>query len=90
MTTEEKKAQQLIRQHLSKDAPSYKELIQYARTACDDPLVGYTHYYLDHSKDERTMSSSADPKVTMELALIDQVSKENDCFLTLAFIKSCI
>ena len=73
MTTEEKKAQQLIKQHLSKDAPSYQELIQHARTTVDDPYFGYMHFYLDHSKNYQTMSSTADPKVTMELARIDQV-----------------
>ena len=73
MTSEEKRAQQLIKRYLSKDAPSYNELIQNVNTTCDGACVGYMHYYLDYSSSAQTMSTSADYKVTMELALIDQV-----------------
>ena len=63
----EQEAQQLIKQHLSIDAPSYKELTSYER-----PFYGFMHYYLEHSINDQTMSTTADFDVTMKLATIDQ------------------
>ena len=61
----EQEAQQLIKQHLSIDAPSYHELIQ-----CH--FTGFMHYYLQQSTNFQTMSTTADFDVTMKLATIDQ------------------
>ena len=72
MTSEDKQAQELIKASLTKDAPSYEELRLHARTETDDPYTGFMHYYLDQSKTFQTMTTKADLKVTMELALIDQ------------------
>ena len=35
-------------------------------------LTGFMHYYLQYSKNDRTMSTTADYDVTMKLATIDQ------------------
>ena len=67
MTTLEQQAQQLIKQHLSADAPSYQELTSY-----EIPFSGFMEYYLQISKNEETMSTTADYGVTMKLARIDQ------------------
>ena len=75
MTSEDKQAQELIKASLTKDAPSYEELRLHARTETDDPYTGFMHYYLDHSKTCRTMTTIADLKITIKLALID---KEGD------------
>ena len=78
MTSEEKKAQELIKASLSKDAPSHEELRLHARTEHDDRYTGFMHYYLDQSKTYRTMTTTADLKVTKELALIDQERESNN------------
>ena len=67
MTTLEQQAQELIKQHLSKDAPSYQVLNSY-----EHPFYGFMEYYLFHSKNDETMSTTADYGVTMKLARIDQ------------------
>ena len=72
MTSEDKQAQELIKASLTKDAPSYEELRLHARTEHDDAYTGFMHYYLEHSKTYRTMTTTADLKVTIELALIDK------------------
>ena len=54
MTTLEQQAQQLIKQHLSKDAPSYKELTSY-----ENLLYGLMEYYLQNSKNKEIMSTTA-------------------------------
>ena len=61
----EQEAQQLIKQHLSRDAPSYQELVQRRFT-------GFMNYYLAYSTNDQTMSTTADYDVTMQLATIDQ------------------
>ena len=65
MTNFEKQAQKLIKQHLSKDAPSYQESIQLG-------YYGFLHYFLQFSINEETMTTSADFDVVMKLAHIDQ------------------
>ena len=67
MTTLEQEAQQLIKQHLSKDAPSYQKLRSYK-----NPYYGFVEYYLQFSRNFQTMSTTADYDVTMKLASIDQ------------------
>ena len=64
----ERQAQKLIKQHLSKDAPSYKEL-----TSSKNQLTGFMNYYLKQSRTDETMSSSADYFVMMRLAQTDQL-----------------
>ena len=81
MNAEEKKANKLIKQHLSKDTQgngfSYQECIQYG-------FCGFTGYYLQYSRNEETMSTTADYNVTMQLAKIDkQRDNKNDCSLLL-------
>ena len=65
MATLEQKAQQLIRQQLSLDVPSHQELIQLEYT-------GFMHYYLHCSKNDQTMSTTANNFIAMKLARIDQ------------------
>ena len=64
----EQQAQQLIKQHLSKVAPSYREL-----TSSESQFTGFMNYYLKHSRNDETMSTSADYFVMMRLAQIDQL-----------------
>ena len=76
MNAEEKKANKLIKQHLSKDTQgigfSYQECIQYG-------FCGFMEYYLQHSRNEETMSTTADYNVTIKLAQIDK-QRENKNF----------
>ena len=64
--TMEQRAQEIIKQHLSKNAPSYidvKNKLEY---------TGYMEVYLRYSKNNKTMSSAADYNVMLELASIDK------------------
>ena len=65
MSAIEQQAQQIIRQSTSLDAPSYQQLIQ-------EGFYGYMHFYLIKSRNDETMSTTADFDVTMQLAQIDQ------------------
>ena len=65
MSAIEQQAQQIIRQSTSLDAPSYQQLIQQGS-------YGYMNGYLYHSRNDETMSTTADFGVTMQLARIDQ------------------
>ena len=67
----EKRAQQIIKQHLSMDAPSYEEVKNKLG------FTGYMDVYLQHSQNDQTMSSMADHDVMMELARIDQFRNHN-------------
>ena len=66
MKAEEKEAKELIKQHVSKDAPSYQNLSQ-------GNFYGFMGYYLSHSKNNQTMSTTADHDVTIKLAKIDKL-----------------
>ena len=66
MTTLEQQAQELIKQQLSRKAPSYTELLQLDHT-------GFMDCYLEYSRNDRTMSTTADCDVTIKLARIDQL-----------------
>ena len=61
----DQRAQQIIKQRMSIDAPSYQQLIKRG-------FYGYTSFYLFYSRNDQIMSSSADFKVAMQLARIDQ------------------
>ena len=66
MATLEQRAQQIIKQHLALNAPSYEELKNKLG------WTGFMHYYLQHSINYQTMSSTADYNVMLELASIDK------------------
>ena len=77
MATLEQRAQQIIKQHLSLDAPSYEEVKN---------KIGYTgfmHCYLQFTKNNQTMSSTADYNVMLELASIDKFRDQNKIFNSL-------
>ena len=65
MNSLEKEAKELIKQLVSNDAPSYQNLSQ-------KNFPGFMEYYLFHSKNDKTMSTTADYDVTMKLAEIDK------------------
>ena len=72
MKAMERQAQKIIKQHLSMDdcdiLPSYEDVRnKYGYT-------GYMNVYLRNSKNDQSMSSSADLNVVLELAQIDQFS----------------
>ena len=71
MIAEEKQAKALIKKHLGRDAPSYQELTSY-----ENPYTGFMDFYLEHSRNDEKMTTSADYDVTMTLAEIDQ-SRDN-------------
>ena len=66
----EKRAQEIIKQHLSIDVRSYEELKSFRAT-------GYMEHYLGLSKNDQTMLSTADYNVMLELASIDQFRDSN-------------
>ena len=66
MSAIEQQAQQIIRRSTSLDAPSYQQLIQ------EGLFYGYMGFYLFKSRNDETMSTTADFDVTMQLAQIDQ------------------
>ena len=72
MTTMERRAQQLIKLHCAhvqlfrSTIPSYQEMKDTLR------FSGFMECYLRHSKNDQTMTSTADYSVTLELARIDQ------------------
>ena len=67
-------ARQIIKQRMSIDAPSYQELIQRG-------FYGYTSFYLFYSRNDQTMSTTADSKVAMQLAQIDQCRESHTVFI---------
>ena len=75
MNAEEKKAIELIKQHLPKDTPyigsSYQKLIE-------GGCYGFMEYYLQYSKIEETMSTTADYNVAIQLAQIDKQRDNKD------------
>ena len=85
MNAEEKKAHELINQHLPKfpisspgESPpkyTYQKLVQLG-------VSGFVNYYLAFSLNDQTMSTTADYNVTVKLAEIDkQRDDKNDCSL---------
>ena len=81
MNTEEKKAIEIIKQYLPTDtqvAPSYQELLQRG-------YYGFMHYYLQGSKNDASMSNTADYNTTITLAQIDKQRDDNNyCSLLLS------
>ena len=73
----EQRAQEIIKQHLSKNAPSYEDVKN------KHGFTGYMDVYLQHSKNDQTMSSAADYNVMLELASIDQFRDHNTIFNSL-------
>ena len=69
----EQRAQEIIKQHLSKNAPSYEEIKSLGAT-------GFMNVYLGFSRDNRTMSSVADYNIMLELASIDQFRDHKNVF----------
>ena len=65
MSASEQRAQQIIKQHISIEAPSYQQLLQRG-------YYGYMDFYLSRLRNDETMSTTADFNVTMLLAQIDQ------------------
>ena len=74
MATIEQNAQQLIKKVLSLDAPSYEELIR-------KRFTGFMDFYLQLSRNDQIMSTTADMNVTIELASIDQLRDHNNYLL---------
>ena len=72
----EQRAQEIIKQHLSKNAPSYEEVKSVGFT-------GYMDVYLRYSGNDQTMSSAAEYNVMLELASIDQFRDQNTTQLSL-------
>ena len=70
MTVLEQRAQQIIKQHLAIDAPSYEDVKKYKYT-------GYMEAYLGHSQNNQTMSTTADYIAMLELASIDKFRNHN-------------
>ena len=66
MATLEQRAQQIIKRHLSLNAPSYEEVKN------EFGYSGFMNSYLQLSKNKQTMSSTADYNVMLELASIDK------------------
>ena len=77
MNAQEKKAIELIKQHVFMDAGSYQGFINYG-------WYGFMNFYLAFSKNNETMSTTADHNVTIQLAQIDkQRDNKNDYSLLL-------
>ena len=74
MATMEQRAQQVIKHELSIDSPSYEEVTN--KFGC----TGFMDCYLRLSKNNQTMSTSADFHVMLELASIDQFRNQNTTF----------
>ena len=74
MTTMEQRAQQIIKQELSMDAPSYEQVKNKIG------FTGFMHIYLQYSKNSKKMSTSADFNIMLELASIDQFRNQNTIF----------
>ena len=70
----EQRAQEIIKQELSKNAPSYEEV----KNKYD--YTGFMEYYLRHSTNYQKMSTSADFNVMLDLACIDQFRNQNTIF----------
>ena len=70
----EQRAQQIIEQHFSFDVPSYKEVKN------EHGYTGFMDIYLRYSKNDQSMSTSADYNVMLELASIDQFRNQNTTF----------
>ena len=68
----EQRAQDIIKQHLSMDTPSYEEVKS-------DGFTGYMEVYLQYSRNIESMSSTADYNVMLELASIDQF-RGSECY----------
>ena len=62
----EQRAQEIIEQHLSKNAPSYEDVKN------KHGYTGYMNVYLSFSKNNQTMSSAAEYNIMLELASIDK------------------
>ena len=73
----EQRAQEVIKQHLSIYAPSYEDVKN------KHGYTGYMEVYLRCSVNFQTMSSTADYKVMLELASIDQFGDHNTIFNSL-------
>ena len=67
----ERRAQEIIKQYLSIDAPSYEDVKN------KHGYTGYMEVYLRNSRNDQTMSSTADYNVMLELASIDQFRDHN-------------
>ena len=61
----DQRAKEIIKQHNSLNVPSYEGV----KTG---EYTGFMHVYLSYSKNNHTMSSSADNNIVLELASIDQ------------------
>ena len=72
----EQRAQEIIKQHLSVNTPSYADVKS-------DGFTGYMEVYLQHSRNVQTMSSAADYNVMLELASVDQFRNQNTIFNSL-------
>ena len=71
MHAEEKKAIELIKQHLLMDTsavPCYQEILQRG-------YYGFMHFYLQDSKNDALMSTTANYNATIKLA---QIEKQRD------------
>ena len=66
ITNFEQRAQQIIKQHLSIIASPYEKVKN------ELGYTGFMHYYLQHSQNDQTMSTTADYNVMLELASIDK------------------
>ena len=77
MATLERRAQQIIKQHLSRNAPSYEEVKN------KHDYTGFTEAYLRHSKNNQTMSTTADYNVMLKLASVDKLRDNNTTFNTI-------
>ena len=80
MSSKEKKAIELVKQHLPKSTPCigypYKDLIRLRHS-------GFVSYYLQFSQNAETMSTTADYNVTMQLAQIDKQRDNKSLNLTI-------
>ena len=70
----EQRAQEIIKQELSKNAPSYEEVKN------KHGFTGFMQCYLRHSKNNQKMSTRVDFNVMLELASIDQFGNQNTIF----------
>ena len=77
VATLEQRAQQIIKQHLSLNAPSYEEVKN------ELGWTGFMQVYLQHSINYQTMSSTADYNVMLELASIDKFRDHKTTFNSL-------
>ena len=75
----ERFSQKIIKRELSRDAPSYETIRSY-----ENPFTGFLNYYLQHTKNDKTLTTTAKSDIVKTLG-------ENDLLrdLKIFFVSSC-